>query len=174
MAAKAQPFEENGVTISKSTIYAGDEITVTYSGMLASNGAVEIYAHVGYGDEWEQKSFIPMANNNGVFSCNLNVLMPGTLNMCFKDNADNWDNNSQNNYSFKVAKKAVRATKTNAGITTDAVMPVAAKTTATKPTSAKTTAAKPSTAKTTAKVKAEKPTEPKKATAKTARKKKEE
>jgi hypothetical protein len=38
--------------------------------------------------------------------------MPGTLKVCFKDSANNWDNNSYENYSFKVyAKKGAGKSK---------------------------------------------------------------
>lgn len=108
MAAKAQPYSENGVTVSKSTIYVGDEILLKYSGLLVQNGAQTLYAHVGYGEEWEEKSFIPMTREGEDYVCPINVLLPGTLNVCFKDNADNWDNNSNTNYIFKITKKPVR------------------------------------------------------------------
>ncbi len=106
MVAKAQKYDENGVKVSKATIYAGDEITVSYYGLLAQSGANDVYVHFGFGDEWESKDLVQMTLEDGIFKADIKVEKPGTLNIAFKDCAENWDNNSTQNYSFKVSKKA--------------------------------------------------------------------
>lgn len=106
MAKTKQMYEENGVEISKTTISVGDEVTLSYKGLLAQSGAETIYAHIGYGDEWEDKEFIPMEKNNDLFRVKISVSHPDKLNIAFKDSVDNWDNNSQQNYSFYVSEHA--------------------------------------------------------------------
>lgn len=101
-----QPYINNGVKISKTAIKEGDEVTLSYEGFLAKNGASKVYAHVGYGDAWDSKDNIPMSFEKGVFKADLKVKKSSSLNICFKDDNDNWDNNSFNNYSFKIAQKA--------------------------------------------------------------------
>jgi hypothetical protein len=101
-----QPFAENGIIVSKASIKAGDEIALSYSGLLAQNGADELYVHVGYGEAWEEKEFIPMEHQDGAFHAGIRVKQAGTLNVAFKDSAENWDNNSAQNYSFLVTKKS--------------------------------------------------------------------
>lgn len=113
MADKVQKYAENGVTISKSPVYVGDEITVAYDGLLAKSGADTVHIHLGYGDNWDNKDYIKMDFNGDSFVAAFKVLLAGNLNMAFKDSAENWDNNSSYNYSFKVTKKSVRATKTS-------------------------------------------------------------
>lgn len=54
MATKSQPYADNGVTISKTTLYVGDEVTITYDGLLAKSGADNLLAYVGYGDDWKK------------------------------------------------------------------------------------------------------------------------
>ena len=44
------------------------------------------------------------------FSVELEVLEGDTLELCFKDSANNWDNNSGNNYSFKISTKKKKGT----------------------------------------------------------------
>ncbi|MCX7747582.1 MAG: carbohydrate-binding protein [Clostridia bacterium] len=110
MGSKVQPYADNGVVISKSSIKVGDEITVSYNGLLLKSGADKVFAHIGYGDEWNEKTFIPMDFQEGVFKATFKVALPNSLNMCFKDGVENWDNNSGENYSFKItdAAKAVK------------------------------------------------------------------
>lgn len=81
----------------------GDEVLIRYHGLLAQAGADQIWLHTGYGEgawsgindyqmikagnEWEQKVII----ENG-----------GQFNFCFKDSANNWDNNNGLNWSYRI------------------------------------------------------------------------
>ncbi len=113
MAKTKQLYEENGVELSKATISVGDEVTLLYKGLLAQNGADSVYAHIGYGDNWENKEFIPMEKDNDVFRTTIKVNLSDKLNVAFKDSVDNWDNNSLQNYSFDVSKKASKSASTS-------------------------------------------------------------
>jgi len=87
-------------------VTVGDEVTLYYKGLLAQSGADAIFAHIGYGENWEDKTFIPMQKENDVFKATIKINHADDLNIAFKDSGDNWDNNSWANYSFKVTKKA--------------------------------------------------------------------
>jgi FKBP-type peptidyl-prolyl cis-trans isomerase len=113
LARTRQLYEDNGVEISKATINVGDEVTVLYRGLLAQSGADSVYAHIGYGDNWEAKEFIPMEKDKDVFKATIKVNLSDNLNIAFKDSVDNWDNNSQQNYSFNVSAKASRKSSTS-------------------------------------------------------------
>nr|WP_010248199.1 carbohydrate-binding protein [Acetivibrio cellulolyticus] len=162
MSKTKQLYEDNGVELSKSTISVGDEITLLYSGLLAQSGADSIYAHIGYGDNWEGKEFIPMEKMEDKFKATIKVNLSDKLNVAFKDGVDNWDNNSQLNYSFNVAKRAEKSStseekKTTAKVKATSMNADAAKETAEtkqKVTKAKTTVAKASAPKATAAPKA--------------------
>lgn len=110
MARKS--YEDNGVLLSKKTLYSGDKIKVTYNGLLAQEGAQNIILHVGFGDMWDNSSYIPMNLEQGSFTTELDILECKSFGICFKDTADNWDNNSGENYLFSVSKKPVRKEKT--------------------------------------------------------------
>ncbi|HOA97097.1 MAG TPA: carbohydrate-binding protein [Acetivibrio saccincola] len=138
MARAKQLYEENGVQVSKSSIRVGDEITLSYSGLLVQCGAESVYAHIGYGENWEAKEFIPMERCNDVFKAKIKVTHPDSLNIAFKDSGDNWDNNSYLNYSFKVSEKPARTTK-KASSTTEKKTASAKKSAEEKTTSKKTT-----------------------------------
>ncbi|HHX18456.1 MAG TPA: carbohydrate-binding protein [Clostridium sp.] len=164
MARTKQLYEGNGVQVSKSSIRVGDEITLSYSGLLVQCGAESVYAHIGYGENWEEKEFIPMEKCDDVFKAKIKVTHPDNLNVAFKDSGDNWDNNSLSNYSFKVSEKATR-TSQKASSTEKKATSTGKKATSTgkKATSAKKTttekAAKKTTTKTTTKKTAAKKSE---------------
>lgn len=111
MAKTKQDYADSGVEISKAAIGVGDEVTVLYKGLLAQSGADTVYAHVGYGENWDDKAFIPMERDADVFKTTIKISQPEDLNIAFKDSGDNWDNNSMENYSFKVTKKAAKTAK---------------------------------------------------------------
>lgn len=106
MARTKQLYEDNGVELSKATISVGDEVTLVYRGLLAKSGADSVYAHIGYGENWDGKELIPMEKMEDVFKATIKVNLSDKLNIAFKDSVDNWDNNSQQNYSFSVSQKS--------------------------------------------------------------------
>lgn len=110
MAQKS--YESNGVSLSKKTLNSGDRIRVSYSGLLVQSGAQSLFLYVGYGDEWENKLLMPMEYADGIFSAEIEIRDFKSLGVCFKDAADNWDNNSGSNYVFSISKKPIKKEKT--------------------------------------------------------------
>ena len=49
----ANQYKNNGITISPANFSSGDKIKVTYTGLLSQSGANEVYAHIGWGESWE-------------------------------------------------------------------------------------------------------------------------
>lgn len=78
-------------------------IKLEYNGILASSGAADIYAVIGYGenDNWQDIGTYKMQETS---KDNFEVLTfrkgKGNINVAFVDNAGNWDNNLSNNYIF--------------------------------------------------------------------------
>lgn len=97
-------YMQNGVAISPSVPSVGDKVQIVYDGLLSKSGASHIYAHVGYGSGWENEQDIPMMRTNVGFETTIPVVKPDTFNLCFKDCANHWDNNSGKNYSFDVVQ----------------------------------------------------------------------
>lgn len=110
MAKKS--YEDNGVLLSKKTLYSGDKIKVSYTGLLAQAGAQSVFLYAGYGSEWKDCSLTPMKLEQGIFSAELDILECKNFGICFKDTAENWDNNSGENYVFSVSKKPAKKEKT--------------------------------------------------------------
>jgi len=57
----------------------GDEVTLYYKGLLAQSGADAIFAHIGYGENWEDKTFIPMQRRTMSSRQPSRLIMPMTL-----------------------------------------------------------------------------------------------
>lgn len=104
-------YEKNGIKLSKKIIYKGDKLKITYNGLLAQSGAERIYLHYGFGSEWTDSSLVQMIREVEGFTAEVHILHQTSIELCFKDSADNWDNNSGENYLFGISAKAQRKTE---------------------------------------------------------------
>ncbi|MCX7710289.1 MAG: carbohydrate-binding protein [Clostridia bacterium] len=95
-------YMSNGVAISPAFPSIGDNVTVTYDGLLSKSGASAIQVHVGFGSVWDNQETYPMTRSSTGFVATISVKSADTLNLCFKDYEDHWDNNSGKNYSFDI------------------------------------------------------------------------
>lgn len=97
-------YLSNGISLVPSIPSAGDTAKITYDGLLSKSGATHVYAHVGFGSKWENTHDYYMGKTSTGFEVSIPVLNSDTLNLCFKDCANNWDNNSGRNYSFDITQ----------------------------------------------------------------------
>jgi hypothetical protein len=102
MRKQVQAYIGNGIRLSKASPKVGDKITLYYNGILPECGADAVYANIGYGDEWDDKEFLYMDEEEGLFKVKFTVKQSGNMQICFKDGANNWDNNSLLNYTFNI------------------------------------------------------------------------
>lgn len=105
MPTKKQPEEVvDGIFVEPVPISLGDDVKIKYRGMLVSSGAQKVFLHAGFGfGTWSQVQDIPMRKTrDGGWSTSLKVEDSSCLNFCFKDDADNWDNNAGNNWMYEV------------------------------------------------------------------------
>lgn len=101
---KNNDYLMNGVVISPAVPSTGDVVKIVYDGILAKSGANEIYAHIGFGKGWNGVGDYKMSRSNIGFETAVKVTPSDTLNLCFKDVANNWDNNSGMNYTFDISQ----------------------------------------------------------------------
>lgn len=105
MNLKSASYVSNGVFISPAIPAVNQEVRITYNGLLFRNGASDIYAHVGFGNNWNPTVNYRMRRSEQGFEVSIPIdRYTDNLNICFKDSADNWDNNCGSNYSFPVKK----------------------------------------------------------------------
>lgn len=94
----------DGIFLEPVPITLGDELKIKYKGALAESAAGKIYLHAGFGTEaWEKILDVPMKKTrDGGWSVTIPVDEPSNLNFCFRDEAQNWDNNQGRNWSYQV------------------------------------------------------------------------
>ncbi len=94
----------DGVVVDPTPITAGEEITILYNGLLSQNGADQVYLHTGYGKagQWRNVSDMRMSRTGWGWVKTLEMPDDARFNFCFKDSADNWDNNNGVNWSFEI------------------------------------------------------------------------
>ncbi len=98
-------YSEKGIIANQISLDEGHNLSITYDGLLHRAGADAIFAYYGYGTRWTNKNTVKMLKTDDGFRANITVPKTGTINMVFKDSANNWDNNMGKNYSFDVRTK---------------------------------------------------------------------
>lgn len=95
---------EGQVKIGPVPITAGEEITVCYNGLLARSGADQVFLRTGYGlpNDWHRVHDYKMERTSEGWQVNFPVDSASRLNFCFKDSANNWDNNDGRNWSYEI------------------------------------------------------------------------
>jgi len=94
-----QPYQSNGISFTK---VSDNMATIKYDGLLAKSGADDVYTMVGYGgnNAWEDVQTIRMNKFGNSFHADVTTEPGKTVNLVFKDSAENWDNNCGMNYTF--------------------------------------------------------------------------
>lgn len=103
-ARASSTYISKGVSISPAIPTTGEKVKIMYDGLLAKSGATDIYAHVGFGSAWDNLYDYRMNKTDTGFEVTVPVKSADTINICFKDCAGNWDNNSGMNYSFDISQ----------------------------------------------------------------------
>lgn len=97
-------MEDTRVDVQPDKINAGSKVRINYNGLLAKSGAEKIYLHAGIskGKDWRNVRDIEMHHSGEGWTTELEVKNADKLNFCFKDSANNWDNNNGHNWSYKI------------------------------------------------------------------------
>lgn len=99
-------YENSFVSYSDQGVQLHEEmytLRLNYKGTLAQNGAQQIFAIIGYGNnlKWEDMDEFPMHNMGGnVFELLFTVKRSGNINIAFRDVAGTRDDNGGMNYVY--------------------------------------------------------------------------
>ena len=99
---------DDGVLVKPTPITSGQRVTVWYSGLLARHGADQVYLHYGFGPgQWQDVRDVPMKRvgwigDTPLWEAQLEARSFGTLEFCFHDSADHWDNNNGHNWVYQI------------------------------------------------------------------------
>jgi hypothetical protein len=92
---------DNEISWEPTSPRTDDILNIHYCGLLKNSGANEIFLHYGF-DSWNQSlNTVKMERlSDGSFKTAVKATGDHEMNLCFKDNADNWDNNNGNNWTL--------------------------------------------------------------------------
>ncbi|HEX7715003.1 MAG TPA: carbohydrate-binding protein [Bacillota bacterium] len=104
MPSKKMDEVVDGIYVEPTPVTLGEEVKIKYKGLLAGSGAGKVFLHAGYGvGEWEKVMDIPMRKTrDGGWSVTVQVEEPSSFNFCFRDDAQNWDNNFGKNWVYQI------------------------------------------------------------------------
>lgn len=90
------------ISIELPEVRKDEKASVSYNGILTSTGADKVYLHYGY-DGWNGTETVPMKKDaSGGYTAEIKVKGQEELNFCFKDNANNWDNNNGSDWKVDI------------------------------------------------------------------------
>lgn len=105
------PIEES-VYFDTTNLIEGRTAKLTYKGTLTSTGAEEIYVHYGFGLLWENLQEIKLDKvADNTYETTINLVSSDSINFCFRDSNNNWDNNEAKNYTMPISKEEVTVAK---------------------------------------------------------------
>lgn len=106
------PVVEDKIYFDTEKLIEGKSAKLTYKGTLAQNGAEEVYVHYGFGLLWENLQEVKLEKTEeGTFEANIELTSPDSINFCFRDGNNHWDNNDAQNYTAIISKEEVTIAK---------------------------------------------------------------
>lgn len=77
-------------------------VKISYTGNLFQGNSEEVFIHYGFGLQWENVQEKQMEKTELGFQAEIELDDNESLNFCFRDNNDVWDNNENQNYIFPI------------------------------------------------------------------------
>ena len=79
-------------------------VKISYTGKLFQNDSEEVFVHYGFGNNWENLNEVKMEKSELGFQAEIELMSNDTLNLCFRNANNEWDNNDGQNYIFPIEK----------------------------------------------------------------------
>ena len=79
-------------------------VKISYTGKLFQDNCEEVYIHYGFGLNWDNLNEIKMVKSELGYQAEIELTSSDTLNFCFRDANNIWDNNNGANYIFPIEK----------------------------------------------------------------------
>lgn len=80
------------------------KVKISYTGTLFSQNSENVFIHYGFDNDWKELNEIEMEKTDLGFQAEIELPNYNTLNFCFRDENNNWDNNNTANYVFPIEK----------------------------------------------------------------------
>ena len=79
-------------------------VRISYTGKFFQDGCEKVYAHFGFGNEWNNINEIEMEKTELGFQTEIELSEGETFNLVFRNENNEWDNNEGQNYIFTLEK----------------------------------------------------------------------
>ena len=79
-------------------------VKISYTWKLFQENCEEVYIHYGFGLNWENLNEVKMVKSELGYQAEIELTSSDTLNFCFRDANNVWDNNNGENYIFPIEK----------------------------------------------------------------------
>lgn len=79
-------------------------VKISYTGKLFQNNSEEVFVHYGFGSNWDNLNELKMEKSELGFQAEIELVCSDTLNLCFRNSNNEWDNNDGQNYIFPIEK----------------------------------------------------------------------
>ena len=83
------------------------KVKISYTGKLFEENSKNVYLHYGYGINWDNISDVEMTKSELGYQAEIELMSSDSLNLCFRNSNNEWDNNNGQNYTFKIEKVEV-------------------------------------------------------------------
>lgn len=87
------------------------DVKVSYTGKFYQGNNEKVFLHYGYDKDWNNLTDIEMTKTDLGYQAELKLIGQNTLNFCFKNQNNEWDNNFGNNYIFNIEKNEAKQEK---------------------------------------------------------------
>lgn len=77
-------------------------VKISYTGELFQNNANSVFVHYGFGNNWDNLTEKEMVKTELGFQAEIKLIGTEPLNLCFRTDSNEWDNNNNQNYSFDI------------------------------------------------------------------------
>lgn len=83
---------------------ANSNVKISYTGKFFQDHSKQVFIRYGFGPEWENEVETEMTLTELGFQIEVDLLDKETFNFCVKNENDEWDNNNEENYIFKIER----------------------------------------------------------------------
>lgn len=94
-------------------IIENSKVKISYVGYLFQIGSESLYLHYGFGMNWDNVSEVKMEKTELGFQAEIDVLESESLNLCFRNENEVWDNCFGQNFIFNIEKQEIPQEETS-------------------------------------------------------------
>lgn len=94
-------------------------VKISYTGKFFEDNSDEVFIHYGFGQNWDNLNEIKMEKTDLGFQTELELLESDSLNFCFRNGENIWDNNDNQNYIFELEKPCMNLVVSNVDYSLD-------------------------------------------------------